>query len=68
MDEEGLGRDEDALAYFRTDREFRNALLVELPNGDFGDTIVRQMLFDQFAVLRQAVQPRHLAIRVVLAL
>ena len=49
---EGRGRDEDALAYFRTDREFRNALLVELPNGHFGDTIVRQMLFDQFAVLR----------------
>ena len=47
---EGQGRDEDALAYFRTDREFRNALLVELPNGHFGDTIVRQMLFDQFAV------------------
>ena len=49
---EGHGRDEDALAYSRTDREFRNALLVELPNGHFGDTIVRQMLFDQFAVLR----------------
>ncbi len=49
---EGRGRDEDALAYFRTDREYRNALLVELPNGHFGDTIVRQMLFDQFAVLR----------------
>lgn len=49
---EGEGRDEDALAYFRTDSEYRNALLVELPNGHFGDTIARQMLFDQFAVLR----------------
>ena len=49
---EGQGRDEDALAYFRTDREYSNALLVELPNGHFGDTIVKQMLFDQFAVLR----------------
>ncbi len=49
---EGNGRDEDALAYFRTDREFTNALLVELPNGDFGDTIMRQCLFDQFALLR----------------
>jgi ring-1,2-phenylacetyl-CoA epoxidase subunit PaaC len=49
---EGNSRDEDTLAYFRTDRDFRNALLVELPNGHFGDTIVRQMLFDQFAVLR----------------
>ena len=32
---EGAGRDEDALAYLRDDREFRNCLLVELPNGDF---------------------------------
>src|SRR6478672_3295468 len=41
---EGKGRDQDALAYFRTDREYRNALMVELPNGDFGHTIVRQFL------------------------
>ena len=32
---EGAGRDEDELAYLRDDREFRNCLLVELPNGDF---------------------------------
>jgi ring-1,2-phenylacetyl-CoA epoxidase subunit PaaC len=57
---EGKGRDEDALAYFRTDREFRNALIVELPNGHFGDTIVRQMLFDQFALLRyEALANQH---------
>jgi ring-1,2-phenylacetyl-CoA epoxidase subunit PaaC len=49
---EGKGRDEDALAYFRTDREFSNLLLLELPNGHFGDTIMRQCLFDQFALLR----------------
>ena len=30
---EGEGRDEDALAYLRDDREYRNCLLVELPNG-----------------------------------
>lgn len=30
---EGEGRDEDALAFLRSDREFRNCLLVELPNG-----------------------------------
>ena len=45
---EAKGRDEDQLAFFRTDRAFRNLLLVELPNGDFGDTIARQFLFDQF--------------------
>ncbi|MDA8605701.1 phenylacetate-CoA oxygenase subunit PaaC [Flavobacteriales bacterium] len=49
---EAKGRDEDQLAFFRTDRAFRNLLLVELPNGDFGDTIARQFLFDQFALLR----------------
>jgi ring-1,2-phenylacetyl-CoA epoxidase subunit PaaC len=49
---EGKGRDEDTLAYFRTDREFSNLLLLELPNGHFGDTIMRQCLFDQFAWLR----------------
>ena len=49
---EGLGRDEDQLAFFRTDRDFRNLLLVEQPNGHFGDTIARQFFFDQFALLR----------------
>jgi len=48
---EGKGRDEDALAYFRDGVEYRNALLVELPNGDFGVTMVRQFLFDAYSVL-----------------
>jgi ring-1,2-phenylacetyl-CoA epoxidase subunit PaaC len=38
---EGEGRDEDALAYLRDEREFRNCLLVELPNGDFAVTIAK---------------------------
>lgn len=42
---EGKGRDEDALAYLRVDRDYRNVLLVEQPNGHFGDTIARQFLF-----------------------
>jgi ring-1,2-phenylacetyl-CoA epoxidase subunit PaaC len=49
---EGKGRDQDALAYLRNDREFRNALMVELTRGDFGYTIVRQFLFSTYA-LRQ---------------
>tara|TARA_B110000503_G_C7172609_1_gene425095 strand:+ start:9738 stop:10496 length:759 start_codon:yes stop_codon:yes gene_type:complete len=49
---EGAGRDEDRLAFFRSDREYRNLLLVELPNGHFGDTIARQFFFDQFALVR----------------
>src|SRR5690348_14665029 len=43
---EGRGRDEDALAFLRDAPEFRNASLVEQPNGDFGQTIVRQCLLD----------------------
>jgi ring-1,2-phenylacetyl-CoA epoxidase subunit PaaC len=49
---EGAGRDEDALAYFRSEPEYRNAQLVELPKGDFAFTIVRQFLFDAFSVLQ----------------
>ncbi len=45
---EGRGRDEDALAYRRDAHEFRNALLVEQPNGHYGDTIARQFYFDAF--------------------
>ena len=45
---EGLGRDEDQLAFFRTEREYRNLLLCEQPNGDFAQTIVRQWLMDHY--------------------
>lgn len=45
---EGQGRDEDKLAFLRIDREYRNLLLVEQPNGDFGMTMMRQFLFDAF--------------------
>ncbi len=41
---EGAGRDEDALAYLRSDREFRNALLVELPDRDFA-VMIAKLLF-----------------------
>ena len=45
---QGEGKDEDNLAYHRDCDEFRNVILVELPNGDWGKTIVRQFLFDTF--------------------
>lgn len=48
---EGLGRNEDKLAYFRTEREYRNLLLCEQPNGDFAQTIVRQWLMDHYHAL-----------------
>jgi len=46
---EGQGRDEDALAYWRDERGFRNLQILELPNGDFGFTIVRLFLFSAFS-------------------
>ena len=48
---EDKGRDQDALAYFREAVGFRNVLLVETPNGDFGDTIVRQFFYSMHAML-----------------
>ena len=45
---EGKGRDGDALAFLRYDREYKNLLLVEQPNGDFGVTMMRQFLFDAY--------------------
>lgn len=42
---EAAGRDEDALAYLRDDRAYTCVQLVELPRGDFGRTIARQLLF-----------------------
>lgn len=48
---EGQGRSADDLAMLRDVWDFRNLLLVEQPNGDFGQTIMRQYLFDQFHLL-----------------
>lgn len=43
---EGKARDEDQLAYLRDAPEYRNYLLVERPNGHYGDTMARQFVFD----------------------
>lgn len=42
---EGLGRDEDELAYLRDEHEFRNVQLVELDNGDFAVTMAKLLCF-----------------------
>lgn len=57
---EGEGRSEDDFAYLRVESEFKNLLLVEQPNGHFGDTIVRQVLFDLYylAVLKALTRCR----------
>ncbi|OSY42579.1 phenylacetate-CoA oxygenase subunit PaaI [Streptomyces platensis] len=48
---DGSGRSDDDLAYRRSERTFRNALLLELPNGDFGMTIARQLVYAVYAGL-----------------
>ncbi|MFO1038480.1 MAG: 1,2-phenylacetyl-CoA epoxidase subunit PaaC [Geminicoccaceae bacterium] len=45
---EGKGRSEDDLAYHRDQQDFRNALIAELPNGDFAFTIGRLFLVAAF--------------------
>ena len=49
---EGKGRTEDDFALLRDSGEYQHLLLLELPNGHFGDTIVRQVLFDSFYILQ----------------
>jgi len=48
---EGKGRTADNLAYLRDAWDYRNLLLVERPNGDFGKTMMRQFLFDAWQSL-----------------
>jgi ring-1,2-phenylacetyl-CoA epoxidase subunit PaaC len=43
---EGKQRSEDDLAFLRDANELRCCLLVEQPNGNYADTMVRQFLFD----------------------
>jgi ring-1,2-phenylacetyl-CoA epoxidase subunit PaaC len=55
---EAKGRSEDDLAFLRDGSAFRNAQLVELPNGDFAATMARQLYFDlaHLRLLRALVQ------------
>jgi ring-1,2-phenylacetyl-CoA epoxidase subunit PaaC len=47
----GGGATEDTIAFLRSEREYRNVLLVEQPNTDFAYCIARQYLFDEFHLL-----------------
>ena len=49
---EGKDRDEDDFAFLREGHEYRNVLLVEQPNGHFGDMMARQLLFESFYLLQ----------------
>ena len=48
----------DDLAFLRDSRQFKNCLLVEQPNGDYGNTLMRQFLFDawHFPMLKGLTQ------------
>src|SRR3954462_11428382 len=39
---------EDSLAFLRNPHEFKNCLLVEQENGDWGKTVMRQFLFSAY--------------------
>jgi ring-1,2-phenylacetyl-CoA epoxidase subunit PaaC len=45
---EGRDRDEDALAFQRDERDYRNVTMLELPNGDFARTVLRGFLWASF--------------------
>lgn len=60
---QGNGSSEDDLAFLRDPQDFLNLTLVEQPNGDFGQTIVRQFLIDAwqlelFERLQQSSEPK----------
>jgi ring-1,2-phenylacetyl-CoA epoxidase subunit PaaC len=42
---------EDTLAFLRSERDFKNLLICELPNGDWAQTILRQFFFSTFQQL-----------------
>ncbi len=45
------GRTEDDFPYMRSDREYRNLLLMEMPRGDFAYSQVRQLFADVYATM-----------------
>jgi len=42
---------EDSLAYLRGERDYKNLLITELPNGDWGQTVMRQFFFSVYQYL-----------------
>lgn len=60
----GEGTTEDDLAFIRKEQEYNNMLLVEQPNGDWGQTTVRQFLFDSwhYYFLEQLIHSKDIAL------
>lgn len=60
---DGSGRDEDALAFLRDARDYRNVTLVELANGDFAVTVIRNLLMSAFNLqVYEALMQSHDAV------
>lgn len=53
----------DALVFFRSATQYQNLLLVEQPNLDFANTVVRQFLYDSYDVVWLAAFLEHTACR-----
>jgi len=49
--ENSVASTEDSLAYLRNEQEFKNNLLVELPNGDWANTIVKVFFYSTYQQL-----------------
>lgn len=45
---EGKGNNEDHIAYRREERDYRNHLITEIPNGDFARVIARQLFISTY--------------------
>jgi ring-1,2-phenylacetyl-CoA epoxidase subunit PaaC len=65
----GLAGDADRLAFHRDVLDWKNCLLVEQPNGDFAQTITRQMLFStwQHMLYQQLVNSKDERIAAIAA-
>lgn len=60
---------EDALAFFRTDMDYRNVRMAEVPNGDFAETVCRLLLMSvaRLAVLQRLTTSRDAVLAAVAA-
>ncbi|MBF4161160.1 1,2-phenylacetyl-CoA epoxidase subunit PaaC [Nocardioides acrostichi] len=61
--------DEDRLAFFRDEAQFRNVRLAEVPNGDFAEVIARVLLFStwRLALFEQLRHSRDAVLAAVAA-
>lgn len=48
-DSTGSSETEDSLAYLRTERDFKNLLICELPNGDWAQTVLRLFFYSVYS-------------------